>query len=537
MYYKLTYTKDKTFREVIMTANYSKDIIRQLEEQTRKADNLEKENKNLRSEVKYLRKQLSDFEENINKRISDAIEKAIVPLKEEISVKNDELIKANTEISRLKAVINKDSGNSSKPPSTNGYKKVSNSREKTGNLPGGKKGHEGRRLSKPKNLDELVEKGLAEVRVVDHTNGNAEYVSRWVADIEVKTIFTEHRFPTESELPKEYMNEITYGTNIKAICTLLSVEGIIARERLAEFFNQITNGILTPAEATLGEFINQVAKGLDKEVDVIKNTLLNGEVMHVDETPMKCSQTLEYNESEEEPTLRTAQKSTYNVTVRNYSNAQATLYTVNPKKNIEGIERDGILPTFIGTLSHDHDKKLYNYGTNHSTCGAHLVRELKGLNELYNSSWADDMRHFMLQLNEHKNHDLNLGQTECNPAMLQLYVKWYDELVQAGEDELKKNESGGFGEKEISKMIKRLRNYKENYVLFIKNYKVPFTNNLSERDLRPCKTKQKVSGCFRSWSGIKTYTTVRSFVSTVKKRGLNLLNSIKNIFEGTPVLE
>ena len=53
----------------------------------------------------------------------------------------------------LKATINKDSGNSSKPPSTNGFKEVPNSREKTGNSPGGKKGHKGHRLTKPKNLE------------------------------------------------------------------------------------------------------------------------------------------------------------------------------------------------------------------------------------------------------------------------------------------------------------------------------------------------------------------------------------------------
>lgn len=158
--------------EDIMTANYSKDIIRQLGEQTTRADKLERENKKLRSEVSHLKKQINDFEENMNRRISDAIEKAIAPLKEELAVKNNELIKANTEISRLKAIINKDSGNSSKPPSTNGYKKVPNSREKTGNPPGGKKGHKGYRLTKPKNLNELVSKGLAEVKIIDHTGGS-----------------------------------------------------------------------------------------------------------------------------------------------------------------------------------------------------------------------------------------------------------------------------------------------------------------------------------------------------------------------------
>jgi len=330
------------------------------------------------------------------------------------------------------------------------------------------------------------------VKLVDHTNGSTEYISRWIADIEVKTTFTEHRFPIGSILPKEYENEITYGNNIKALCTLLSVEGMIARERLAEFFNQITNGILKPSETTLGEFVNHMADLLDEEIDAIKNALLNNEVMNVDETPMKCTQTIEYDENAEGPILKTAKETTFNVTVRNHSNDFTTLYTVNPKKDIAGIERDGILPVFHGKLCHDHDKKFYNYGTDNGTCGAHLIRELKGLHELYNSAWADDMRHFMIKLNEHKNYDLINERTECDPDMLDLYYSLYDNLVEVGEDELNKIESGEFGKKEVSKMLRRLRDYKENYLLFMKDYKVPFTNNLSERDLRQNKTKQKV---------------------------------------------
>jgi len=516
--------------------SYSKSIFKQLEEQTVISEKLEKENRRLKAEVSELKNKLSKFEEDMNRRISEAIEKAIIPFKEEIASKDNELSKANKEINRLKATINKNSGNSSKPPSTNGLKNIPNSREKTGNPPGGKKGHKGHRLKKPKNLDELVEKGLAEVRVLDHTDGAIDYVSRWVADIEVKVIFTEHRFPKGSKLSKEYENEMIYGNNIKAISTLLSVEGIISRGRLAEFFSQITNGVLNPTEATLGEFVNKMAEGLDREIDIIENDLLNSEVMNVDETPMKCSQRVEYDEETKEPVVKTAEGSTYSVTVRNHSNESTTLYTVNSKKDMEGIERDGILPNFYGTLSHDHDKKFYNYGSNNGTCGAHLVRELKGLYELYNSSWADDMRHFMLQLNDHKNHDLLQGQAQCNPDTLKLYDGLYDNLIQGGEDEINKVKAEEFGKKEVSKMLKRLKIYKENYLLFFKDYKVPFTNNLSERDLRPNKTKQKVSGCFRSWKGIKTFTKNRSFISTVKKRGLNVLDSIKNIFEGTPVL-
>jgi len=82
----------------------------------------------------------------------------------------------------------------------------------------------------------------------------------------------------------------------------------------------------------------------------------------------------------------------------------------------------------------------------------------------------------------------------------------------------------------MQKQLNRLRDYKHNYLLFIKNYDAPFTNNLAERDLRPCKTKQKVSGCFRSWEGLSNFAKIRSLISTAKKRSLNLLVSISQLF-------
>ena len=82
----------------------------------------------------------------------------------------------------------------------------------------------------------------------------------------------------------------------------------------------------------------------------------------------------------------------------------------------------------------------------------------------------------------------------------------------------------------MQKQLNRLRDYKHNYLLFIKNYDAPFTNNLAERDLRPCKTKQKVSGCFRSWEGLSNFAQIRSLISTVKKRSLNLIDTISHVF-------
>ena len=75
----------------------------------------------------------------------------------EILSLQQELNNLNTRISELEARMNKNSNNSSKPPSSDGYKKPQNSRQKTGKHTGGQWGHEGKTLEKVQNPDEVIE--------------------------------------------------------------------------------------------------------------------------------------------------------------------------------------------------------------------------------------------------------------------------------------------------------------------------------------------------------------------------------------------
>jgi hypothetical protein len=448
-----------------------------------------------------------------------------------------ELAQAHLEIARLKAIVNKDSSNSSKPSSKNGFRQIPNCREKSGKPRGGQKGHPGHRLGLPENIDELVAGGIVKKRVIDHSGGSAEYVSRYVVDVEVLTTITEHRYAIGAQFPESQYNEVSYGDNIKAMSVMLLTEGIIAEQRFSDILAGITQGVVTISPATLERFKSQFAGKLEGsgELDAIREDLLNGEVINTDDTPLRCAETVEYLEDGTEVVICAEGKS-YSATVRTHSSETATFYTVNPRKDMEGIKRDGLLPGFFGILGHDHEIKFYNYGMLHSTCGEHLRRELIGLRDLQMISWAEDMRSHIVRMNAHKNKDLAEGKTACAPVTLAAFEQTFDDLLERGRGDFGQMKKGDFGYDELRVMLNRLTDFKDCYLLFIRNYKAPWSNNLAERDLRPEKTKEKVSLLFRSWNGIKNHVKIRSFLSTAKKRGIDLFSAISNVNNGIAVL-
>ena len=75
-------------------------------------------------------------------------------------------------------------------------------------------------------------------------------------------------------------------------------------------------------------------------------------------------------------------------------------------------------------------------------------------------------------------------------------------------------------------LLLRLSTRKSDVLRFLTDPSVPFTNNLAERDGRMMKLRQKISGGFRSEQGAADFAVIRSLLSTARKQGWGLLQTL-----------
>ena len=82
----------------------------------------------------------------------------------------------------------------------------------------------------------------------------------------------------------------------------------------------------------------------------------------------------------------------------------------------------------------------------------------------------------------------------------------------------------------------RLEGYDECILAFLWAWELPFTNNESERAFRMMKTRLKISGCFRTLDGARRHVRIRSYISTLRKHNLPVLEHLRRALDGHPFL-
>ena len=115
------------------------------------------------------------------------------------------------------------------------------------------------------------------------------------------------------------------------------------------------------------------------------------------------------------------------------------------------------------------------------------------------------------------------------------YEEKYRELIARGREENKKTKHK-YARDDEKKLLNRMEKYMENHLLFLHDFEVPFDDNMSERDLRKAKNRQKIAGGFRKESGHEMYCNILTIIETLKRRNMVLLENIKKLFMGTPAI-
>lgn len=441
----------------------------------------------------------------------------------------------NQTIQELKERLNKNSKNSSKPPSSDGLKKTAKSlRKPSGKKQGGQEGHPGTHLAVIAEPDETIRhmpsacEGCPHYEMCKGTACIAE--KRHVIDAVVTVNITEHQAleipicmihggTRKGNFPEDIKATVQYGTDLQALSVALNTVGAVSVKRTHEILSAVFN--IPIATGTISNMVSRCSEAVSGAVNAIKQKLADSALGHFDETG-----------------TRVEGKTWW---VHNASNCEYTYLDISPKRGVKGMEQCGVLPGFGGIAVHDCWLPYWNYGEiTHAVCCAHLLRELTGVCENYpGQEWAPGFMDLLMEMKKVRDKAVDAGKEALSGYYLRKFDKRYDELINKGREENPipdppEKKRGRRKKGKVLALVERLALYKASVCLFTKNFFVPFDNNQAERDLRMIKVKNKVSGCFRSEEGARDYLKIMSYVGTAHKQGHNAYDAIRNALSGHP---
>lgn len=408
----------------------------------------------------------------------------------------------------------KDSGNSSKPPSSDfpKPKKTQSLRETSGKKLGGQPGHKGNTLQMAETPDVVKELKPEHCSSCGCTFTGHHFVDagrRQVIDIPpIHPIVTEYRVfkaicncghETVAKFPENVATPVSYGVNIQALVAYLSVRQYMTVARIAEFFGSVMNQKISTGGVCY--LLEKSKRKSEPHYEYIRQFVLDSPIVGADETGV-------------------------NINGKNhwawvFQSPLATFLNIHKSRGLKAINE--IMPEgFENSVLVTDCWASYFKGltTLHQLCTAHLMRELKYFGQLYpQNNWSGRMLGLIQNAIELRKKEL------LSPNKIEEIKRTFTLL---------RDEPIDHKFKELITFQKRMVKYSDHVFYFLDNPEVPPDNNGSERALRNFKVKQKVSGLFRSIGGAEIFATLRSVVDTAIKQGQNPYEKLLSILMPIP---
>jgi transposase len=437
-------------------------------------------------------------------------------------------------VAELERQLGRHSGNSSKPPSSDGLGKPPAPRRERrggGRKPGKQPGAPGAHLAQVPEPDEVVAH-----RPVACAGCGSDLTLAPVVGVEARQVFdlpqvrlwaTEHRAErrrrgcghvTAAGFPAQARAAVCYGAGVRALAVYLGVWQHLPVERAAGLLADalgvpVSTGLLAglAAEGAAGLELSGFTRAVCAQ-------LARAEVAHFDETGARVAGRLHW--------------------VHSASTALLSWFTVHPKRGVEAMDAAGVLPGFTGVAVHDGWAPYRRYeGATHALCVAHLLRELDEAAAEPGQGWAGEMAEWLSMACGQAATARAGGADRLDAAVLQGLQGRYEQILAKGRAANPPTPRPP-GQRRRPKrppavcLLERLDIHRDQVCQFLEDLRVPPTNNLAERDIRMVKLQQKIAGCWRTLDGAQAFLTVRSYVSTARKQGVNPLAALRQLFEG-----
>ena len=451
-----------------------------------------------------------------------------------------EVIELRAEVVELKRRLAQNSRNSSRPPSSDGLSKppVNKSlRRPSGRKPGGQPGHPGGRLEMVALVDEIVDhvpSVCAGCRGDLSDGEDVGHLIRQVFDLpEIRLRAREHRayrrrcvcgHETTAAFPTAVSAPTQYGPRVRALGIYLVSYQHLPYARAARL---LSDWIGAPVSTgTLATFVARGAEDLQPFLDEVHAQITAAPVAHFDETGARAEGKLRW--------------------LFSASTEQATFYSLHDKRGLDGLDHAGVLPRFAGIAVHDGFKPYRKYTElRHALCNVHHLRELLGIIEPApedpQQAWAVQMDQLLRELHATVRDARAAGRDGLETDQLASLRDRYQQIITLGYETnpagtIPTGKRGVIRQTPAHNLLVRLDLYRQDVLRFAHDFRVPFDNNLAERDIRMIKLQQKISGCWRTITGAEQFLAIRSYLSTATKQRQPITRTLAALAAGDPWL-
>jgi len=314
------------------------------------------------------------------------------------------------------------------------------------------------------------------------------------------------------EMPAEANHAMAYGPGLRAFSVLMSNYCCVGMKKIGGMLRDVFG--VPISTGTVSNMNARFAERVEPIMAEIKGRAMEAPVLNLDETGMSVKGE--------------------NWWLHDASTAELTYLTAHRKRGADGMEAGGVVPDYVGVAVHDFWSPYFKYdASTHAMCCAHLLRELKWVDENTKpkQEWAGEMATLLCKMKLAREECQQNGQNAIPEHCAEQFARRYAEILTLGDAETPYNYESRKQTK-ARNLLERFIDYQDEITLFVRNFIVPFTNNQAERDVRNAKVKQKVSGAFRSDDGIANFAKISSVIGTAAKQGLSVFNTIKDIISG-----